>query len=128
MAMKVDKLTELKVILKKKQKPEKILNTIFLFLGFKNTEIKLYKLLLNKKLTINQIKKRMNVTERTIRGHINSLLEKQLITRKVVTEGKRLKYVYSSVPIAKAWQIIKKQIDKTMEETNRVFEKMNLLS
>ena len=127
MAIKVDKITEFKVIFKKKQKPEKLLNTIFNFLGFKDTEIKLYKLLLNKELTINQIKKQMKVTERTIREHIKDLLKKQLIVRKAVSRGKRLKYVYSSVSVKKAWQIIKEQVGQTMQEADKIFSKIALL-
>ncbi len=123
MMLKIDKLAEFKVDLKKKHNPEKILDTFFLFLGFKSTEIKLYKLLLNKKLTINQIKKQMNVTERTIRKYIKVLLEKKLIKRRVITEGKRLKYIYYSVSIEKAWQITKNQVEKAIKEMNDIFKK-----
>ncbi len=121
--MKIEKLTKFKTLLKKKEKPEEIINNLFLFLGFKDTEIKLYNLLLSKQLTMKQIKEKMDVTERTIRENIKSLSEKQLIIRKVVTEDKRLKYVYSSVPITKAWQIIKSQIRKTMKKADKVLKK-----
>jgi len=121
MKLKVDILTELKKNIKrKKSKPLNLLNSVFNSLNFRAIEIKLYNLLLKKSLNIDEIKKGMNVSERTIRNYIKRLLEKGFIKRKVL-EGKRLKYVYSAVPIEQGWNKVRNEIEEIVKELDKVF-------
>ena len=121
MTLKVDILTELKKTIKnKRDKPLNLLNSVFILLNFKDVEIRIYNLLLKKFLTIDEIKKRMDVSERTIRSYIKGLLVKGFIKREVI-EGKRLKYVYSAVPIKQGWNKVKDEIKEIINELDEVF-------
>ena len=41
---------------------------------------------------------------------------------KKVEEGKRLKYVYTAVPIQEAWKNVESKIQKILDEITRVLE------
>ena len=115
----VDKLFKMKKLLKKKKKDSvKIINSILKSLGFNKIEIAIYNLLLKKSLTIKQIKKEINVTERCVRNHIKSLLKRGLIERAIISE-KRLKYTYKSVSIKKVWKKLKKEVMDLIDEISR---------
>jgi len=121
MKLEFDILTELKETIKnKKDKPLNLLNSVFVLLNFKDVEIKLYNLLLKKSLTIDEIKKKIDVSERTIRNYIKRLLEKGFIKREVLEE-KRLKYVYLAVPIKQGWNKVKNEIEDIINRLDKVF-------
>jgi len=108
--------------LKGRKKPIELLNIILGFLDFKTTEIKIYNLLLKSSLTIKQIEKQLNLSERTIRKYIKKLIQEGFITRKV-EQGKRLKYVYMAVPVQETWEKVKDKVQKILDEITKVLEK-----
>jgi len=127
MNISVDKLEKLQVILKeKKRKPVELLNMVLKFLDFKKTEIKLYDSLLKKEMEMNEIVQCLNMSERSIRTHIKNLYKKGFIKRKVLMKG-RLKYVYSSVAPEIAWKIVKKRVNETLNQMDKVFQKLSVL-
>ena len=107
--------------LNERKKPVELLSIIFTFLNFKSVEIKIYNLLLKTSLTIKQIEKQLNISERTIRKYIKRLDEEGFIIRKV-EQGKRLKYVYRAVPVQDAWKNVKDKIQKILGDITKVLE------
>lgn len=107
--------------MKKGKKPLELLNVILGFLNFKSVEIKIYNLLLKSSLTIKQIEKQLNLSERTIRKYIKRLDEEGFIIR-TVEQGKRLKYVYVAVPVQEAWEKVKGKIEKILGDITKVLE------
>jgi len=74
-------------------------------------------------LTINDIERKLGISERGIREHIKNLVEKGFIKRKVM-EGDRLKYAYSAIPIKEGWNKVKYEIEGIVEEIDKVFSKL----
>ena len=107
--------------LEKEKKPTELLNVILGFLNFKSVEIKIYNLLLKSSLTIKQIEKRLNLSERTIRKYIKRLNEEGFIIR-TVEQGKRLKYVYVAVPVQESWKKVKDKIERILGNITEVLE------
>ena len=98
-----------------------LLNVILGFLNFKPIEIKIYNLLLTSSLTIKQIQNLLNLSERTIRKYILRLDQEGFIIKRVEA-GKRLKYVYTAVPVQEAWKKVKGKIQEILDEITRVLE------
>ena len=119
--VKRDYIGDIEKALTEEKKPAELLNVILGFLNFKPVEIKIYNLLLTSSLTIKQIQNLLNLSERTIRKYILRLDQEGFIT-KTVEEGKRLKYVYTAVPIQEAWKKVKGQIQEILDEITRVLE------
>lgn len=114
-------IADIEKSLEEGKKPIELLSAILSFLNFKPIEIKIYDLLLNSSLTIKQIEDRINLSERTIRKYIRGLDQKGFIIKRV-EQGKRLKYVYTAVPIQEAWKKVKGKIQEIIEEITRVLE------
>ena len=114
-------IADMEKALKEGRKPIELLNVILGFLNFKPVEIKIYNLLLNSSLTIKQIQNLLNLSERTIRKYIQRLDQEGFIIKKV-EEGKRLKYVYTAVPVQEAWKKVKGKIEEILDEITRVLE------
>ncbi len=114
-------IADIEKALKEGKKPTELLNVILGFLNFKPIEIKIYDLLLNSSLTIKQIQNLLDLSERTIRKYIRRLDQEGFIIKKV-EEGKRLKYVYSAVPVQEAWKKVRGKIQETLDEITRVLE------
>ena len=114
-------IADIEKALKEGRNPIELLNVISGFLNFKPVEIKIYNLLLNSSLTIKQIQNLLNLSERTIRKYILRLDQEGFII-KTVEEGKRLKYVYTAVPIQEAWKKVKGKIEEILDEITRVLE------
>lgn len=114
-------IEDLENVLKGRKKPIELLNIVLGFFDFKAAEIKIYNLLLKSSLTIKQIEKQLNLSERTIRKYIKRLDQKGFITRKV-EQGKRLKYIYMAVPVQKTWKKVKDRIQKMIDEITKVLE------
>ena len=121
---KIDYIADIESAIEKGKKPTELLNVILGFLNFKPVEIKIYNHLLKSPLTIKQIEKRLNLSERTIRKYIKGLYEEGFINRKV-EQGKRLKYVYMAVPVQEAWIKVKSKIEKTIGDITKVLEMKN---
>ncbi len=107
--------------LMEKKRPVALLNFILGFLNFKKTEIEIYNLLLKSSLTIKEIEKQLNLSERTIRKYIKRLYQEGFIVRKV-EQGKRLRYIYMAIPIQKAWNKVKGNIQQIIDEITKVIE------
>lgn len=101
--------------------PVELLNVIFTFINFKPIEIKIYNVLLKTSFTIKQIEQKLDVSERTIRKHIKRLDEEGYIVKKVVHD-KRLKYIYSAVPVQDAWKKVKDKISKILDDITKNLE------
>jgi len=114
-------IADIEKALKEGTEPIALLNVILGFLNFKPIEIKIYNLLLTSSLTIKQIQNLLNLSERTIRKYILRLDQEGFIT-KTVEEGKRLKYVYTAVPIQEAWKKVKGKIQEILDEITKVLE------
>lgn len=114
-------IADIEKTLKKKKKPIELLNVILGFLNFKSIEIKIYNILLKSSLTIKQIEKQLNLSERTIRKYIKRLDREGFIIKNV-EEGRRLKYIYSAVPIQEAWKKVQNKIQKILEEITKTLE------
>jgi len=114
-------IADIERILKKKKKPIELLNVILGFLNFKSMEIKIYNILLKSSLTIKQIEKQLNLSERTIRKYIKRLDQEGFIIKNV-EKGRRLKYIYGAVPIQEAWKKVQNKIQKILEEITKTLE------
>nr|QNO56701.1 hypothetical protein JBENMAEK_00020 [Methanosarcinales archaeon ANME-1 ERB7] len=119
--VKRNNIADIEKALKEGTEPIALLNVILGFLKFKPIEIKIYNLLLTSSLTIKQIQNLLNLSERTIRKYILRLDQEGFIIKKVEA-GKRLKYVYTAVPIQEAWKKVKGKIQEIIEEITRVLE------
>ena len=119
-------IEDIEKALSKKEKPVELLNVIFTFLNFKSVEIKMYNLLQKTSLTIKEIEQQLNISERTIRKYIKRLDEEGFIIKKV-EQGKRLKYVYRSVPVQEAWEKVKDKIEKILSDITKVLETKTVL-
>ena len=113
---------DIEKILKERKKPIELLNVIFGFLNFKPIEIRIYNLLLKSSLTIKQMEKQLNLSERTIRKYIKRLEQEGFINKRV-KQDKRLKYVYNAVPIQKAWKNVRNKIQKILEEITKTLQR-----
>ncbi|MBA7526036.1 hypothetical protein ES705_18196 [subsurface metagenome] len=114
-------IADIEKALKEGKKPKELLTVILGFLNFKPIEIKIYDLLLNSSLTIKQIQNLLDLSERTIRKYIRRLDQEGFIIKRV-EEGKRLKYVYTAVPVQEAWKKVKGKIQGALDEITRVLE------
>ena len=112
---------DIEKILKEGKDPAEVLNVILRFLNFKPTEIKIYNILLKSSLTIKQIEKQLNLSERTIRKYIKRLEQEGFINKRV-KQGKRLKYIYNAVPIQEVWKNAKNEIQKILDEITKTLE------
>ncbi len=115
-------IADIEKILKERKKPIELLNVILNFLNFKPIEIKIYNILLKSSLTIKQMEKQLNLSERTIRKYIKRLEREGFINKKV-KQDKRLKYIYNAVPIREAWKNVRNKIQKILEEITKTLEK-----
>jgi predicted transcriptional regulator len=122
-----DYIAEIENLLKgRKKRPVEVLNTILGFLNFSDIDIKIYNLLLKTSLNIKDIEKQLNLSERTIRKYIKRLYKEGLIIRKV-KEGKRLKYIYSAVPIQMVWKKVKNRIQNIINNISEIVENKNII-
>ncbi|MBI5061319.1 MAG: hypothetical protein HZB67_03315 [Candidatus Aenigmarchaeota archaeon] len=80
-------------------------------------ELRVYKFLAKKPMTIKQLEKHINVSERMMRIYIHDLIEKNFIKRSVV-ESKRLKYVYTAAPSVDILRFLKSRV-ASLEKTVR---------
>lgn len=119
--VKRDYIADIEKSLKEGKKPIEVLNVILGFLNFKSVEIRIYNLLLKKSLTIKQLEEHLNLSERTIRKYIKRLDSEGFITKKV-EQDKRLRYVYSAVPIRETWEKVKDKIERILIDITKVLE------
>ncbi len=116
--VKRDYIADIENAINKRTNPVELLNVILGFLNFKKVEIEIYNILLKSSLTIKEIEKKSNLSERTIRKHLKRLCQEGFITKKV-KEDKRLKYVYKAVPVQEAWKKANNKIQRTLNEITK---------
>jgi len=118
---KAKSIENIKKALTRKGKPIEVFEVVLTFLNFKTVETRIYNLLLKTSLTIKEIEQKLDISERSIRKYIRRLEEEGFIT-KWVEQGKRLKYVYQSVPIQEAWEKVKDKINTIIGDIAKVIE------
>lgn len=86
-------------------------------LGVKKTELKIYRLLLEKKqpMRITEIQKELGISERSVREHVLSLYRRGILRRSLVEQG-WLGYVYSAVSPSEVLENIKQSLIKRINE------------
>lgn len=100
--------------------PVELLAELLGIMGFTDTEIRLYRLLLEEQRTVAAIEAEMDVSERTVRKYLKRLHEKGFLQREVLTED-RLKYAYEAVPPQQAWERIKSDITSLIDAMDQLF-------
>jgi predicted DNA-binding transcriptional regulator len=80
------------------------------YFQLKSNEMIIYNLLVKKPMTIKQIQKITKMSERSLRTHLDDLVEKNFVQRKL-TESKHLKYVYYTNSGENILNILKRRID-----------------
>lgn len=86
-------------------------------LGVKKTELRIYRLLLEKKepLRITEIQKELGISERSVREHVLSLYRKGILRRSLIEQG-WLGYVYTAVSPGEVLENIKQSLIKRINE------------
>lgn len=89
-------------------------------LGLKKTELKVYRLLLEKKkpMRITEIQRELGISERSVREHVLNLYRKGILKRKLIEQG-WLGYAYTAVSPAELLKRIKKSLIQKIDEIER---------
>ena len=89
-------------------------------LGVKKTELKIYRLLLEKKepMRITEIQRELGISERSVREHVLSLYRKGILKRDLIQQG-WLGYTYTAVSPGEVLESIKENILKRINELER---------
>ncbi|ASJ08446.1 transcriptional regulator [Thermococcus siculi] len=95
-------------------------------LGVKKTELRIYRLLLEKKtpMRITEIQKELGISERSVREHVLSLYRKGILRRTLIEQG-WLGYTYSAVSPGEVLENIKQNIVKRINELEQELKKSN---
>lgn len=123
--MNADRLTQAHDLINSDEDiaPVEMLAELLRLIGFTDTEIRLYRLLLQDQLTVAAVGEEMDVSERTIRKYLKRLQEKNFLRREALTED-RLKYAYESVPPQQAWQQIKVDLNSLINAMDELFAEL----
>ncbi|AFL94951.1 transcription regulator, TrmB family 2 [Thermococcus cleftensis] len=86
-------------------------------LGVKKTELRIYRLLLEKKepMRITEIQKELGISERSVREHVLSLYRKGILKRTLIEQG-WLGYTYTAVSPSEVLEDIKQNLIKRINE------------
>jgi len=89
-------------------------------LGVKKTELKIYRLLLEKKepMRITEIQKELGISERSVREHVLSLYRKGILRRSLIQQG-WLGYTYTAVSPSEVLENIKESLMKRINELEK---------
>jgi predicted DNA-binding transcriptional regulator len=89
-------------------------------LGLKRTELKVYRLLLEKKkpMRITEIQRELGISERSVREHVLNLYRKGILQRKLIEQG-WLGYTYTAVSPAELLERIKESLVQKIDELER---------
>ncbi len=93
-------------------------------LGVKKTELRIYRLLLEKKrpMRITEIQKELGISERSVREHVLSLYRKGILRRNLVEQG-WLGYVYTALSPTEVLEHLKQNILRRIDEIEKEFRK-----
>lgn len=91
-------------------------------LGVRKTELRIYRLLLEKKrpMRITEIVKEVGISERSVREHVLSLYRKGMLRRELIQQG-WLGYTYTAVSPAELLENIKRNILEKISELEKEF-------
>ncbi|NJE00733.1 MULTISPECIES: transcriptional regulator [Thermococcus] len=86
-------------------------------LGVKKTELRIYRLLLDKKepMRITEIQRELGISERSVREHVLSLYRRGILRRTLIEQG-WLGYTYSAVSPSEVLENIKQSLVKRINE------------
>ncbi|WP_461863825.1 helix-turn-helix domain-containing protein [Thermococcus sp.] len=89
-------------------------------LGLKKTELKIYRLLLDKNqpMRITEIKEELGISERSVREHVLSLYRKGLLKRELIQRG-WLGYVYTATAPAEFLERLKHRLMTKINEIEK---------
>ena len=89
-------------------------------LGFKKTELKVYRLLLEKKrpMRITEIQRELGLSERSVREHVLNLYRKGVLKRTLIEQG-WLGYVYTAASPKELIERIKESIIQRINEIEK---------
>ncbi|WP_457750835.1 transcriptional regulator [Thermococcus sp.] len=89
-------------------------------LGVKKTELKIYRLLLEKRepMRITEIQRELGISERSVREHVLSLYRKGMLRRDLIQQG-WLGYAYTAVSPSEVLENIKESIMKKITELEK---------
>ncbi|MCD6372961.1 MAG: transcriptional regulator [Thermococcus sp.] len=89
-------------------------------LGVKKTELRIYRLLLEKKkpMRITEIQKELGISERSVREHVLSLYRKGVLRRNLIERG-WLGYTYTAVSPSEVLENIKESLIKKINELEK---------
>lgn len=125
MSINIDRLAKFqKALGERKRTPTETIGLVLKILDFKETEIRLYDILLKKEMIMDEIVQTLDTSERSARSHIKTLYEKGFVKKRAVI-GDRLKYAYSSVSPEIAWRILKNDINRTLNQVNKVLKNVH---
>jgi len=93
------------------------LEGILRVMGLKKGELRIYRLLLEKKhpMRITEIQKELGISERSVRAHVLNLYRKGILQRKLVEQG-WLGYVYTATSPRELLERIKNSLLKKIDE------------
>lgn len=84
---------------------------LFGMFEMKGHQTKIFRLLMDRPMTIKQLEKVSKMSERMIRTYLGDLIEKNFIKRNII-EDRRLKYVYSANPPKMIINLLKDTISR----------------
>lgn len=89
-------------------------------LGFKKTELRVYRLLLEKKrpMRITEIQRELGISERSVREHVLNLYRKGVLRRSLIEQG-WLGYAYTAISPKELIERIKENIIQKISEIER---------
>ncbi|NJD98986.1 transcriptional regulator [Thermococcus sp. LS1] len=89
-------------------------------LGLKKTELRIYRLLLEKRepMRITEIQRELGISERSVREHVLSLYRKGILRRRLIEQG-WLGYVYTAVTPSEVLEHIKENLVKKINELEK---------
>ncbi len=103
-------------------KIEELLKT----LGFKKNELRIYRLLLEKKspMRITEIKEELGISERSVREHVLNLYKRGVLRRELIQRGWP-GYVYSAVSPAELLARLRENVVKKINEIEKELKNDN---
>jgi len=96
------------------------LESLLRSLGVKKTELRIYRLLLEKKrpMRVTEIVSELGISERSVREHVLSLYRKGMLKRELIQQG-WLGYTYTAVSPGELLEVIKRNIVQRINELEK---------
>ncbi len=78
------------------------------FLQLTPAKFRIYRILFSRPMTISDLEKKTNLSERMIRNHMRYMVRRGFVKKESVVENNRLKYVYNAVSPLRVLDLIKR--------------------